>query len=184
MEFSAEAKARIEKLKTRYPEVQATLLPVLHIAQEEFGWISPEVEECVAKYLGLPPTQVHGVATFYTMYNKKPVGKYHIQVCTNIGCSLLGADHLVQYLAKKLKIHAGETTPDKKFTLNEVECLGACGFAPVMQINDHYFENLTKEKIDDILKNIEAVMAERDKELQPPAPEAEKEKAPEQEQGE
>ncbi len=133
----------------------AALLPTLHLAQKEFGYISSEVEEYVAGYLDLPVTHVHGVATFYTMYNKKPVGKYHIQVCTNISCSLLGADHLFDYLSKKLKIGDGETTEDKKFTLSSVECLGSCGTAPVMQINDDYYEDLTEEKIDEILKGLE-----------------------------
>jgi len=155
MDFSDETRERIEKLKGRYPDSQALLLPVLHFAQDEFGYISPEVEKYVAEYLELPVTHVHGVATFYTMYNKKPVGKYHVQVCTNIACSLLGADHIVKYLEKKLGIKPGETSEDDRFTLSEVECLGSCGTAPVMQINDYYYENLDEEKIDEILEGLE-----------------------------
>lgn len=151
MEFSAEAKAKLEKMKARYPEIQALTLPALHLAQREFGHVSPEVEQYVADYLQLPVTQVHGVATFYTMYNKKPVGKYHVQVCTNIACSLLGADHLTDYICNRLGIARGETTADGKFTINEVECLGSCGTAPVMQINDDYYEDLTEKKVDEIL---------------------------------
>ena len=155
MEFSDESKEYIEKLKGKYPEQQALLLPVLHLAQKDFGYIYPEVEEYVAGYLDLPVEHVHGVATFYTMYNKQPVGKYHIQVCTNISCSLLGSEHIVKHLEKKLGIKPGETTEDGKFTVSEVECLGACGFAPVMQINDDYYENLDEEKVDEILDGLE-----------------------------
>jgi NADH-quinone oxidoreductase subunit E len=151
MEFSAEAKKQVDKLLSRYPTKEAALLPVLHVAQKEFGYVSPDVEKFVAGVLELPPIKVHAVATFYTMYNKKPVGKYHVQVCTNIGCSLLGADHLVKYIEKKLGIRKGETTADGRFTLIEVECLGSCGTAPVMQVNDDYYENLTEQKIDAIL---------------------------------
>jgi len=154
MEFSPEAKKRLEHLLSRYPNKEAALLPTLHLAQREFGHISNEAEAYVAAQLDLPQSRVHGVATFYTMYNKKPVGKYHVQVCTNIGCSLLGADGLLVYLEKKLGIKKGETTADKRFTLNAVECLGSCGTAPVMQINDDYYENLTEKKIDEILASL------------------------------
>lgn len=154
MEFSQDSKNKLEKLKGKYPTTEALLLPALHIAQREFGYIYPEVEICVAEYLNLPVTQVHAVSTFYTMYNKKPVGKYHVQVCTNIACSLLGADHLTDYIAKKLGIERGETTKDGLFTLQEVECLGSCGTAPVMQINDDYYENLTEKKVDEILDGL------------------------------
>lgn len=154
MQFSDAAKAKIKKLLPRYATKEAALLPVLHLAQREFGYVSPEVEEYVAQVLDLPPIRVHAVATFYTMYNKKPVGKYHVQVCTNITCSILGSDSLVRYIEKKLGIKKGETTPDGRFTISEVECLGSCGTAPVMQINDDYFENLTEKKIDEILDGL------------------------------
>jgi len=111
----------------------------------------------VAEVMDLPPTEVASVASFYTMFNRQPVGENLIQVCTNISCSLLGAEHIVEYLKNKLGIDVGETTPDNKFTLVTVECLGSCGTAPMMQINDTYYENLTEEKIDQIL----AELAER-----------------------
>lgn len=151
MEFSPEAMKEVEKLLSRYPIKEAALLPLLHIAQREFGHVSLEAEAYVASLLDLPAPRVHGVSTFYTMYNKKPVGKYHVQVCTNISCSLMGAEHLVKCLEKKLGIKPGQTTADGKFTLSEVECLGSCGTAPVMQINDDYYEDLTEAKIDQIL---------------------------------
>lgn len=155
MEFKPEIKEYIQKkIISRYPDKTAALLPVLHIAQKEFGFISPEVEKYVADYLSLPVMHVEGVATFYTMYNKKPVGKYHVQVCTNISCMILDAEPLLEYIGKKLNIKSGETTADGKFTLNAVECLGSCGTAPMMQINDDYYENLTPQKIDEILDKL------------------------------
>jgi NADH-quinone oxidoreductase subunit E len=108
----------------------------------------------VAEVMGLPPTEVASVASFYTMFNRQPVGENLIQVCTNISCSLLGAEHIVEYIKNRLGIDVGETTPDNKFTLVTVECLGSCGTAPMMQINDTYYENLTEEKIDQILAEL------------------------------
>lgn len=154
MEFSQDAKKEFERLLTRYPEKEAALLPTLHLAQKEFGYISAEAEAYVAGLLELPVVRVHGVSTFYTMYNKKPVGKYHVQVCTNIACMILGADGILSYIEKKIGIKAGQTTPDNRYTLTAVECLGSCGTAPVMQINDDYFESLTEEKVDAILASL------------------------------
>lgn len=154
MEFSQDAKKEFERLLTRYPEKEAALLPALHLAQKEFGYISPEAEAYVAGLLELPVARVHGVSTFYTMYNKKPVGKYHVQVCTNIACMILGSDGILSYIEKKIGIKAGQTTPDNRYTLTAVECLGSCGTAPVMQINDDYFESLTEEKVDAILASL------------------------------
>jgi NADH-quinone oxidoreductase subunit E len=111
--------------------------------------------EYLAGELGIPVSEVRAVATFYTMFNKEPVGKYHIQVCQNLTCSLLGAESLISYLEQKLGITCGQITPDGKFSLSRVECLGSCGTAPVMQINDDYFENLTAEKIDQILVELD-----------------------------
>jgi NADH-quinone oxidoreductase E subunit len=104
--------------------------------------------------VGTSPAEIEGVATFYTMYNRVPVGKYHVQICRNISCSLLGAEHLIEHVSKKLGVRPGETTPDGKFTLAKVECLGSCGTAPVMQVNDEYHENLTVESIDRILDQL------------------------------
>ncbi|MGE4232094.1 MAG: NADH-quinone oxidoreductase subunit NuoE [Bacteriovoracia bacterium] len=144
----------IKKIKPRYPTNQALLLPALHAAQKEIGWVSDEVMDEVAAAIDIPPPVVREVVTFYTMYNLKPVGKYHLQFCTNISCSLLGAEELLEHCEKKLGVQAGETTQDKKFTVTEVECLGACGTAPCIQVNDDYYENMTFEKLDKALQEL------------------------------
>lgn len=154
VEFSAEAKEKFKAIQAKYPEKGAALLPALWLAQQEFSAITPEVEEYVAELVGVSPVRVHEVLSFYTMYTPKPLGTYHLQLCTNISCSLLGAEDLLGYMQKKLKIKPGETTKDGKFTLSTVECLGHCGTAPVMQINDDFHENLTKESIDKILDSL------------------------------
>lgn len=141
----------LKKLEPRYPTKVALLLPALHLAQEETGWLSPEVMEEIGASLEVHPAQVREVASFYTMYNLKPVGKYHLKVCTNVACCLRGADELVEHLEKRFDIKCGETTKDKKFTLMEEECLGACGTAPAMMLNDDYHENLTAESLDKLL---------------------------------
>ncbi|HEY9166842.1 MAG TPA: NADH-quinone oxidoreductase subunit NuoE [Candidatus Kryptonia bacterium] len=149
--FTEENLKKVEEVKKRYPTTMAALLPVLWIAQEQFGWISEEVMHYVADLLALPFEHVLGVVTFYTMFNRKPVGKYHLQVCANVSCMLRGSDNLVEYLERKLGVRTGETTPDKMFTLSEVECLGSCGTAPMMQVNNDYYENLTAAEVDHIL---------------------------------
>ena len=152
--FSERARREFEALLTRYPDKEAAILPTLYIAQREFGYVSDEAIVYVAGLLGFTPARIEGVATFYTMYNRKPVGKYHVQICRNISCSLLGAEHLIEHVSKKLGIRPGETTQDGKFTLSHAECLGSCGTAPVMQVNDDYHENLTEESIDAILDRL------------------------------
>ncbi|HID64375.1 MAG TPA: NADH-quinone oxidoreductase subunit NuoE [Anaerolineae bacterium] len=152
--LSENAKAEIKQVKGKYPDPRSALLPALYVAQREQGWLSPEVMRDVAEVMDLPSTEVASVASFYTMFNRQPVGENLIQVCTNISCSLLGAEHIVEYLKSKLGIDVGETTPDNKFTLVTVECLGSCGTAPMMQVNDTYYENLTEEKIDRILAEL------------------------------
>lgn len=149
--FSDEGIQEFKDMLTRYHKKQAAILPALHIAQREFGYISPDVIRYVAKLLDLSAARVQGVVSFYTMFNQKPVGKYHLQVCRNVSCSLLGAFHLIDHISRRLDIEPGETTPDGRFTLSLVECLGSCGTAPVMQVNDDFVENLTPEKIDEIL---------------------------------
>jgi NADH-quinone oxidoreductase E subunit len=144
----------LEQLKKRYPTNQALLLPALHLAQKEKGWISSEVMDEVAASIDIPPPVVREVITFYTMYNLKPVGKYHLQFCTNISCALMGAEDLLEHCEKKLGISAGETTSDNKFTITEMECLGACGTAPCVQVNDDYHEELTSEKLDSLLAKL------------------------------
>jgi NADH-quinone oxidoreductase subunit E len=146
--LSENVKAEIKQFKGKYPDPKSALLTALHVA------LSPEVMRDVAEVMDLPPTEVASVASFYTMFNRQPVGENLIQVCTNISCSLLGAEHIVEYLKDKLGIDVGETTPDNKFTLAIVECLGSCGTAPMMQINDTYYESLTEEKIDQILEEL------------------------------
>lgn len=144
----------IQKIKPRYPTNQALLLPALHAAQKEQGWISGDVMDEVAAAIDIPPTVVREVVTFYTMYNLKPVGEYHVQVCTNISCALMGAEEIVEHLEKKLGIECGDTTRDNRFTVTEVECLGSCGTAPVVQINDDYYENLNNERLDKIMSEL------------------------------
>ena len=136
----------------------SALIPVLHLAQEENGgWLSVEIMDYVASLLDLTPIEVYEVATFYSMFNLQPVGKYIFEVCQTGPCMLKGSDNIIEYIKKKLGIGVGETTPDGLFTLKLVECLGACGYAPMMQLGDHYREHLTPEKVDGI---IEACRAE------------------------
>src|SRR5690606_14655972 len=125
-----------KKLKPRSPNKGALLLPALHAAQDELTWLPPQAMEEIGEYIGIHPAQVKEVASFYTMYNLKPVGKYHLKVCTNVACCLRGAYDVVEHVEKKLEIKVGQTTPDKQFTLHEEECLGACGTAPAMMLNN------------------------------------------------
>lgn len=145
----------IRSIEARYPDRRSALLPALYLLQEQDGYISPEGMQALAEHFGLSPMAVHEVASFYTMFRLKPAGRHHIQVCTNISCSLLGGSHAVAHIGEKLGISAGETTPDGAFTLSEVECLGSCGTAPMMQVNDVYYENLTRERIDAILEELQ-----------------------------
>lgn len=154
LEFSPETLKQFEATVARYPKKDAAILPVLYLAQQEFGHIGPEAVEYVARLMGQPPARVHGVVSFYTMFNTKPIGRHHIQVCRTLPCALRGAAHVTGYLQKKLGIKTGETTRDGRFTLSEVECLASCGTAPMMQVNDDYYENLTDEKIDEILDSM------------------------------
>ena len=152
--FSETGRAEVERLLTRYPDRKAVILPALHLAQKEFGYVSDEAIVYIAGLVGTSPADIEGIATFYTMYNRVPVGKYHVQIYPNISCSLLGAEHLIEHVTGKLGVKPGGTTPDGKFTLSQVECLGSCGTAPVMQVNDEYHENLTVESIDRILDQL------------------------------
>lgn len=145
VEFSPAAKAKFEQYLTRYPVKRAAIMPTLWLAQQEFGWLSDETLAYVARLLELPDAFVAAVASFYTMYYKRPVGRHHVQVCTNLSCALRGADEIVDCLRRRLGVGLGETTADGRFTLSEVECLGSCGTAPMMQVDDDYWENLTPE---------------------------------------
>lgn len=147
--------AEFHRLVARYPEgkQKSALLPVLHLAQESFGgWLSRESMDYVAGLLQITPIEVYEVATFYSMYNLKPVGKYMFEVCQTGPCMLRGSDDIVAYIREKLGIKPGETTADGLFTLKTVECLGACGYAPMMQMGKTYREHLTKEKVDAIIE--------------------------------
>jgi NADH-quinone oxidoreductase subunit E len=153
--WSAETEERISRLLGNYPTVQAALLPVLTAVQRERNWLSVATMDRVAERLGLSKRHVYGVATFYTMYNTEPVGKWHLQLCQNLSCSLVGGVQLLHHLEQKLGIGAGQTTADQRFTLTCVECLGSCGTGPVLQINDVYHENLTIDKVDEILEGLD-----------------------------
>jgi NADH-quinone oxidoreductase E subunit len=154
-EFTKEELEKIDKLIAKYPNPQPAVMPVLWMAQDKFGHVEDEVQKLVAKTLGLPEAHVHGVATFYTQYYKEKMGKYVLDVCTSFSCQVCGAYDSLKYLEDKLGIKAGETTEDGLFSIQSVECLGACGYAPMMQItNDVYANNLTPEKIDNIIDDL------------------------------
>ncbi len=153
--FSDKARKEFEEIVSRYPEKRAALLPVAHLAQREFGWISPDTMSYIGKLLDVPVSEVYDTVTFYTMFKTRPMGKYHIQLCHTLSCALCGSRELYEHLEKKLGIHNGEVTEDGKFSLLKVECLGSCGTAPVVQINDDYYEGLSPEKLDEILENLE-----------------------------
>ena len=154
MNFSEEKLSKANEIIARYPQgkQKSALLPLLHLAQEENnGWLSVEAMDYVAGLLQIKPIEVYEVATFYSMYNLKPVGKYIFEVCHTGPCMLNGSDQIIDYIKEKLGIKAGETTADGLFTLKTVECLGACGYAPMMQMGKFYKEHLTKEKVDRII---------------------------------
>ena len=156
-QFSAQALKKVDEIFSRYPTERraSALMPVLHLAQNEFGgWLSRQSLDYVAEVVGVAPIRCYEVATFYTMYNLKPVGKYHVQVCTNISCWLCDSDTVVKSLEEKLQIDMGVTSQDNRFTLSAVECLGACINAPMMQVNDDYFENLTADRVAEIIDRL------------------------------
>src|SRR4026207_2267794 len=155
IKFSEQKIKEVQQIIQRYPEgkQKSALIPVLHLAQEEFGgWLSPETMDYVASVLNLQPIEVYEVATFYSMYNLKPVGKYLFEVCQTGPCMLNGSDDIIKYINEKLGIRPGETTNDGLFTLKTVECLGACGYAPMLQLGKNYREHLTKEKVDALIE--------------------------------
>jgi NADH-quinone oxidoreductase subunit E len=162
MKFSEEKLKKVQEIIARYPDgkQKSALIPVLHLAQEENGgWLSVEAMDHVASLLQIKPIEVYEVATFYSMYNLKPVGKYLFEVCQTGPCMLNGSDQIIDYIKEKLGIGVGETTSDGLFTLKTVECLGACGYAPMMQMGKHYKEHLTREKVDQIIEECRAVAA-------------------------
>jgi NADH-quinone oxidoreductase subunit E len=159
IKFSTEQINKVNEIISRYPEgkQKSALLPVLHMAQDEFGgWLDVPVMDYVASLLNIEPIEVYEVASFYSMYNLKPVGKYMFEVCQTGPCMVSGSDNIIEYIKNKLGIKVGETTADGMFTLKTVECLGACGYAPMMQLGKHYREHLTPEKVDAIIEECRA----------------------------
>ncbi|WP_315818002.1 NAD(P)H-dependent oxidoreductase subunit E [Paraflavitalea speifideaquila] len=155
MVFTEDKLKKVQEIIARYPDgkQKSALIPVLHLAQEEFGgWLSAESMDYVASLLSIEPIEVYEVATFYSMYNLKPVGRYLFEVCQTGPCMLNGSDQIIDYIKEKLGIGVGETTTDGLFTLKTVECLGACGYAPMMQLGKHFREHLTREKVDQIIE--------------------------------
>lgn len=149
--FTPENEEKFAALLTRYPDKSSLMLPSLWMIQYQEGWISPESMRFLAEKLERSPMDVYAVASFYTMFNLKPVGKYHIQLCKTLSCMLRGSQQMQAHIQNKLGIKPGETTKDGKFTFSLVECLGSCGTAPCMSYNDDYIENLTIEKLDELI---------------------------------
>ena len=156
MILTPESVTRIKDAAARYPQAKSGILPALTIAYRQVGHLNPDLYGEIAGVLGVPAVEVAEAASFYTMFPKKPVGKYLIQVCHNISCALLGAEGLLTYLQDKLDIEVGETTSDNLFSLVRVECLGSCATAPTMQINHDYYENLTRAEVDRIIEKLTA----------------------------
>lgn len=154
--FTPERLEKVKEIIDRYPagRQKSALLPVLHLAQEQWGWVSSDVMDYVAGLLDILPVEVYEVATFYTMYHLDEVGKHVIEYCRTGPCCLMGGEDIYGYLKEKLGINAGETTPDGLFTLKEVECLAACGWGPVFQIREKFYMNLTREKVDQIIEEL------------------------------
>jgi NADH-quinone oxidoreductase subunit E len=154
--FSSEKLAKVQEIIARYPagKQKSALLPLLHMAQAEWGWCSPEAMDYVGSLLGLAPVEVYEVASFYTMFHLEPVGKHVIEYCRTGPCCLMGGEDVFAHLKAKLQIEAGGTTKDGVFTLKEVECLAACGWGPVFQIREKYYMNLTNEKVDQIIDDL------------------------------
>jgi NADH-quinone oxidoreductase subunit E len=150
-----ERERQVEQILSRYPNRQAALIPVLHVYQDEHGWISEEIMQVVAERLGLSAAHVKGVVTFYTLFNQHPVGKHQVWVCRTLSCALKGADSVLSHCEKRLGVHAGETTKDGKITLRTAECLAACGQGPMMQVDKAYHENLTLADVDRILDELQ-----------------------------
>ena len=159
--FDEETKRRIDEVASRYPDRRSATLPALWVAQEVYGgWLPEEAMQEVADHLGVARAEVEGVASYYTMFNKEPVGKHHIEICHNVSCMILGADDLVHHCEHKLNIHAGETTPDGQFTLSRVECLGACANAVAVQVGPVYHEDMDAAKMDRLIEQLKQAPSE------------------------
>lgn len=154
-QLSSEGLSAVKKELTRYETKESAIIPSLYIAQKENkGWVSQDVISCLAQVMEIPESKINEVFKFYTMFNQKPVGKYHVQVCTTLSCALVGGRELANHLCHELKVKTGDVTEDGRFTVSRVECLGSCGTAPMMQVNDRYFENLTNESAMNILRGL------------------------------
>ena len=154
LQLSDASRRRVEELKQRYPTHQSALMPCIWVVQEELGWISPAAVDFLVDTLGVSRARIHEILTFYTMFRTEEPAQYVLEVCHNISCHILGARELIAHLEKRLGIRLGETTPDGKFALHGVECLGACGHGPVIQLGKHFYEQLTTEKADALLENL------------------------------
>ncbi|KAF7273410.1 NADH dehydrogenase ubiquinone [Rhynchophorus ferrugineus] len=157
-EFTAENQKRVQAILAIYPEghKRGAMIPLLDLAQRQYGWLPISAMHKVAEILNLPSMRVYEVATFYTMFMRKPTGKYHVQICTTTPCWLRGSDEILEAIKKNLNLEVGQTSSDKQFTLSEVECLGACVNAPMVQINDDYYEDLTVQDTNEILNDLKA----------------------------
>ncbi|UVT15424.1 MAG: NAD(P)H-dependent oxidoreductase subunit E [Nitrospira sp.] len=154
MTFSETYKDEIAEILSRYPVKRSALIPLLYVAQRDQGYVTESAMKDIAQILKLTPPQVYETITFYTMFNLKPVGKYHLQVCKSLMCALVGSDTVIEWIKTKLGIAPGESTADGLFSLSVVECLAACGTGPMMQVNEDYYEQLTEEKLDRILSDL------------------------------
>jgi NADH-quinone oxidoreductase subunit E len=153
--FPAELREKIDEIVSKSETKQSALIPVLHEVQNKYGWLSQGSMKEVAEILGVPPAGVQNVATFYTMFFTKPIGKHVIWLCRTLSCALRGAEHVEHYLSERLGIHTGETTPNGKITFLEAECLASCGTAPVMLVDDELYENLTRKNIDELIEKLQ-----------------------------
>ena len=150
--YSSENEIKFQEYVSRYPKIDSCMLPALWLVQEQEGWVSPEAMVYVAEKLGKTPIRVYEVATFYTMFNLKPIGKHHIELCKTLSCMLCGSQKIKNYIKETIGIEAGQTSEDGLFHLSEVECMGACGGAPMFALNGEYYEKLTIQKVDELIK--------------------------------
>jgi NADH-quinone oxidoreductase E subunit len=157
IEFNSEEIKEVNNYISKYPEKKAAIMPVLWLAQKKWGWISPDVIVYIGQLLNLPVSHVEGVASFYTMYFKKPMGKYHVQVCTNVSCMLRKGDEIFAHVSEKFGIKHNDMTEDGLFSLEEVECMGACGGAPMIAINEDFYECVDIRKVDDLIDNLKNI---------------------------
>ena len=154
--LSTKGLAQVQKELNRYEKKYSAIIPCLYVLQKENdGWISNQMIQCLSDLMDIPEAKINEVFLFYTMFNKKPVGKYHIQVCTNITCAMLGARELTKHLLKKLNVRLKEMTPDRRFSVSQVECLGHCEMAPILQINEKYYGKITRQSVSEVLDALE-----------------------------